>query len=152
MGIRNSGALQLYLKTLLDLHLIREKMPVTAEENSKKIKYIIWDDFLRFYFYFILPNRQRIELNENGWLYDQVIAPKWKNFCGAAFEVFCMKNIKTILSILGITKVFKRFGAYWQTGGGGKDGLQIDLVIERTDGITHLAECKWSTEKIGRYR
>jgi len=150
MGIRNSGALQLYLQTLLDLHLIKTKIPIIAGENSKKVKYIIWDEFLRFYFYFILPNRQPIQLNENNWLYDQIIAPQRHNFCGAAFEIFCMKNIKKILSILEITKVFKRFGTYWQTKNREKEGMQIDLVIERTDRVTHLIECKWSLEKIGK--
>jgi len=28
--------------------------------------------------------------------------------------------------------------------------MQIDLVLERTDGITHLVECKWSRRPAGR--
>jgi hypothetical protein len=36
-----------------------------------------------------------------------------------------------------------RLGAYWDRS------LQIDLLTEREDGITHIAECKWQSRPVG---
>ncbi|MFH1653675.1 MAG: ATP-binding protein [Pseudomonadota bacterium] len=151
MQIKNSGALNLYLKNLTDLQLVRHRSLITKKnlESLKSSKYFIWDEYLRFYFTFILPNMERIRQNVDDWLYDAIMAPKWENYCGYSFELFCWKNIKTIISILGIKKVFQQSGSFWQKQTKAKAGVQIDLVIERTDGITHIGECKWSSGKIG---
>lgn len=148
-GISNSGTLNLYIKNLLDMHLIKETIPITKGETSKSVRYAIWDEFLRFYFNFILPNEERIRLNDDDWLFDSIIAPRWEGFCGRSFELFCVKNIKSIISSLGIKDVFLRSGSFWQVKTKEKEGVQIDMVIERTDNVTHLIECKWSSGKIG---
>lgn len=151
MNMQNSGVLALYLKTLLNLHLIKRYFPITKEMTSKTQRYKLWDEYLRFYFRFIMPNKERINTNDdNEWLFDKLITPYWGAYCGYSFELFCEKNIKAIISILGIKEVFKGFGAYWQTKTARREGLQIDMVIERADNVTHLVECKWSQGKVGK--
>lgn len=149
MDIANSGALNLYLKTLTDLHLIKPVVPITKKESSKSVRYVLWDEFLRFYFKFIHPNEELIRMNGDDWLYDRLIAPGWESYCGYSFELFCMKNVKTIVRILEIKDVFSRSGTYWHAKTVRMEGVQIDMVIERTDKVTHLIECKWSTGKVG---
>lgn len=39
--------------------------------------------------------------------------------------------------------------ADWHAKTARMEGVQIDMVIERADKVTHLIECKWSTGKIG---
>lgn len=149
MGIANSGALNFYLKTLCNLHLIKPIVPITKKESSKSVKYVLWDEFLRFYFRFIYPNEELIQMNMDDWLYDRIIAPHWESYCGYSFELFCMKNVKTIVDVLKIKNVFGRSGTYWHAKTTRTEGVQIDMVIERTDNITHLIECKWSTGRVG---
>lgn len=149
MGIKNSGALNLYLKNLQSLHLIRVLTPITKPVTAKTQKYIIWDEFLRFYFSFIYSSLEQIQLNRDDWLFDKIVAPRWDSYCGYSFEVFCRKNIKAIISRLGVTDVFKRSGTYWRRGTASAEGVDIDIVIERTDRTTHLIECKWSSGEIG---
>jgi hypothetical protein len=64
--------------------------------------------------------------------------------------LFFEKNIKSIISILRIKDVFKKYGTYWRNSTQVKEGIQIDIVIERTDNVTHLIECKWSRSDIGK--
>jgi AAA+ ATPase superfamily predicted ATPase len=149
LGIRNSGALNLYLDTLTALKLIKRVVPIGKKETGKAQRYAIWDEFLGFYFSFIGPNRELISMNADDWLYDRVVAPTWDSYCGYAFELFCMKNLKTVVSLLGIKEVFQRSGTFWQTQTAKREGLQIDMVIERTDQVTHLIECKWSRGAVG---
>ncbi len=149
LNIGNSGALDLYLKSLQKLHLLKESKPITKSATAKTQRYMIWDEFLRFYFTFIYPNKERIQLSLDDWLYDSVISPKWESYCGYSFELFCRKNMKAIILLLQIEKVFERSGTYWRSVTKSEEGLQIDIVIERTDKITHLIECKWSSGKIG---
>ncbi len=151
LAIENSGALQHYLTTLLNLRLIKRSIPIDKDEESKMQRYKICDEYTRFYFTFIKPHKERIVLNEDDeWLFDQFIAPVWPSYCGYAFELFCEKNIRAIISCLGIKNVFKRYGPYWRAPTKMTKGVQIDLVIERTDNVTHLIECKWSSGLIGK--
>lgn len=150
MGIGNTGALNLYLRTLLDLRLIRLDMPIDKPETSRTQRYAIWDEFLRFHFNFIGPSEEMIRMNDEDWLYDRIVAPKWDGYCGYSFEIFCKKNIRAVVDALGIKDVFRRSGTFWQKRTKRKEGVQIDMVIERTDGATHLIECRWSSGTIGK--
>lgn len=151
LRISNSGALDLHLKTLTDIRLIRQIVPIDRTAKTSKFhKYAIWDEFLRFYFTFIQPNKELIAMNTDDWLYDRIVAPKWESYCGYSFELFCVKNIEAIMTLLGIKDTFKRSGTYWRPGTKSQKGVQIDMIIERSDKTTHLIECKWSNGKIGK--
>ena len=52
-----------YLKTLMDLDIVGREVPVTEEnpEKSKKGLYKIKDNYIRFWFAFVYPNRSFIE-------------------------------------------------------------------------------------------
>ena len=53
-----------YLKTLIDLDILEREVPVTENnpEKSKMGQYRIKDNFLRFWFRFVYPQRARLEL------------------------------------------------------------------------------------------
>lgn len=151
LRISNSGALDLHLKTLTDIRLIRKIVPIDrTAKTSKFYKYAIWDEFLRFYFTFIQPNKELITMNTDDWLYDRVVAPQWESYCGYSFELFCVKNIEAIITLLGIKNVFRRSGTYWRPGTKNHNGVQIDMIIERSDKTKHVIECKWSNGKVGK--
>ncbi len=61
---------------------------------------------------------------------------KYMNWRGHAFEILCMDHIEQINKALGISGI--RTDEYsWQIGKK-KDGVQIDLVIDRDDGIINI--------------
>ena len=97
------------------------------------------DPFLLFYYYFLGENsREQVRKFEN---YKNEPG-KFMNWRGHAFEVLCMYHIPEIKKALGISGV--RTNEYaWQSSKK-KNGAQIDMVIERDDGITDICEEKYT--------
>ena len=64
------------------------------------------------------------------------LAP-YKSWSGLAFETVCLKHIQQIKKALGVGKVYSVHSG-WQN-----DKAQVDLVIDRDDGIINLCEMKF---------
>ena len=62
---------------------------------------------------------------------------------GIAFEEVCLQHISQIKSALGIAGVSTRESAYIVRGNGDKQGMQIDLLIDRADDVVNLCEMKY---------
>ena len=65
---------------------------------------------------------------------------KYTNWRGHAFEILCMYHIDSIKSALGISGVHTNEYAWVSE----KNEVQIDLCIERDDGIINLCEEKYT--------
>ena len=65
-----------YLKTLIDLGILRREVPVTEDnpEKSKMSLYQIKDNFLRFWFRFVYPERGRLELGQADYVMQKIKA------------------------------------------------------------------------------
>jgi predicted AAA+ superfamily ATPase len=64
---------------------------------------------------------------------------------GYAFEQVCLAHIQQILSALGISGVLTEYSSWRSTQSG--PGTQVDLVIDRADGIVNLCEMKYSNQQ-----
>ena len=64
-------------------------------------------------------------------------------FSGYAFEEICLSHIPQIKKKLGISGVSSRVTA-WRSKGA-KPGAQIDLIIDREDGVINLCEMKFTS-------
>ncbi len=60
------------------------------------------------------------------------------------------RNLDVLLDILDANEVVSRVGSYWHNKTAKRRGVQIDLIVERDDGVTHVIECKWSRNAVGR--
>ena len=65
---------------------------------------------------------------------------RYTNWRGHAFEILCQYHIESIKRALGISGVKTNEYAWVNE----KNGIQIDLVIERDDGIINLCEEKYT--------
>ena len=66
----------------------------------------------------------------------------WK---GHAFERVCLQHIPQIKAALGIAGVQTNACSWFARGSKERHGAQIDLVLQRADGVTDLCEMKHST-------
>lgn len=74
--------------------------------------------------------------------------PRWRTWSGHAFEMACLKHVDSLRRALGISGVKTEASAWHSRGGKGSDpGAQIDLLIDRADGIINLCEMKHGEEK-----
>lgn len=107
------------------------------EKKSKNILYRLVDFYTLFYFNFIHNNRYNDEHFWNNFTENA----KHRAWSGFAFEQVCMMHLKQIKHKLGITGVLTQV-ASWQSSKA-KDGAQIDLLIDRSDGVINLCEMKY---------
>lgn len=62
----------------------------------------------------------------------------------AAFEIVCLHHVEQIRKALGISGVQTRAYSWTCRGGADRVGAQIDLLLDRRDGIVDLCEMKFS--------
>ncbi|WP_436932489.1 ATP-binding protein [Halosimplex halobium] len=140
----DSGPLSKYLQTLRRLRLIERDVPVTASpKQSKRSRYRVADEFLRFWFRFVEPNRSGIE-EAPGVVYDGTIEPNLPDHVATTFEDVCQEVVWEAIrrDELG---PYSEVGRWWY----GEDEIDIVGLAPDADRIL-LAECKWTTDPVGR--
>src|ERR1035437_2654346 len=62
LGLKSTG-LSRYLRTLMDLDILERQVPITEDnpEKSKRGLYRLKDNFVRFWFLFVYPNKNMLE-------------------------------------------------------------------------------------------
>ena len=139
----DSGPLSKYLQTLRRLRLIDREVPVTASaKQSKRSRYQVADEFLRFWFRFVEPNRSSIE-EAPDIVYDGTIEPNLPDHVATTFEDVCQEAIwETIRR--GKLESYSEVGRWWY----GEDEIDIVGLAPGADRIL-FAECKWKSEPVG---
>ena len=97
------------------------------------------DPFLLFHYNFLSKNATVQVKTFDEYKSD---TGKYMNWRGHAFEVLCLYHIEQIKNALGISGV--NTNEYSWISSKKKGGAQIDLVIERDDGIANLCEEKFT--------
>lgn len=133
-----------YITVLRELGLVKRITSLTerAPQKSRKGLYIIADNYLSFWFRFILPNRSLIESGNADVVYREMIEPNLSDYMGSLFEDICQQYVRRYWTEkLRIAP--KKVGAYWESE------LEIDLLTENIDGSHWIGECKWWDAPVG---
>lgn len=110
-----------------------------GKRNHNTIFQLI-DNFTLFYLRFMKENRSR---ENNFWSYN-IDTPLHYNWAGLAFERLCLWHIPQIKMALGIFGVSTECFAWLKKQDDESKGVQIDLIIDRKDGIINICEMKYS--------
>ncbi len=98
--------------------------------------YQIYDPFCRFATDFLLKKKA------SSWLsYENT--PSYYSWLGNAFELLCLAHVDEIKNALGISGV--ETAEYSYRSKTHCPGAQIDLVIDRKDGVSNLCEMKYTS-------
>ena len=138
LGLKTGGNLTMLLQNLIRCDFLR-----MYNVKGKKIKsssgiYQIKDFFSLFYATFLQNN---VTTNEHFWT-DHIETPTLNTWYGLSFERVCMSHIPQIKKALGIDRINTEYFS-WRSRKQ-KDNVQIDLVIERSDGNVNICEIKYS--------
>jgi predicted AAA+ superfamily ATPase len=71
--------------------------------------------------------------------------PAHSAWTGYAFEQVCLAHLPAVKRALGISGVATSVGS-WRSARGARPGAQVDLVIDRADGIINLCEIKYAND------
>lgn len=142
----NGGELTNILKNLSACDFIRSYSSPAKKERDKT--YQLTDMYSLFYLRFIHgenghDERYWTNLGNNG---------KKTAWEGYAFEQVCLHHVRQIKEKLGISGILSNVYAWNQKAYTDKDGNkwnggQIDLVIDRNDGVMNLCEMKYSQDE-----
>lgn len=128
-----------YLSNLVNLHVIEELYPVLSDKERKRNrKYALSDNYFKFYFRFIYPNKS--ELISTGRITDFDIG--YNQYLGKIFEDVSREFLddKNKDKTKSLPFEFTKIGCWWHRD------KEIDLVA-LNDGSKEIlfVECKWKT-------
>ena len=132
-GVENSGSLTRYLKVLEQCGFVRKFTEIG--KKTKGAVHQLVDNFTLFHYRFIEANKAN---DPHFWsaMLDSRVHSTW---AGLAFERLCLQHVDGIKRALGIGGVLANVHS-WRN-----EHAQIDLLIDRRDGIVNLCEMKyWS--------
>jgi AAA+ ATPase superfamily predicted ATPase len=137
------GPLSKYLQTLRRLRLVDREVPVTASaKQSKRSRYLVADEFLRFWFRFVEPNRSSIE-EAPTTVYDGTIEPNLFDHVATTFEDVCQETVWEAIR-RGDLGPYSEIGRWWY----GEDEIDIVGLAPDADRIL-FGECKWTSAPVG---
>lgn len=136
------------IKKLIDLGFIDKEIPFGVEEkNSKKSLYKISDQFLSFYYRFVVPNISFINLDRKKPI-EETLNEGLNGFVSEFWEKVCREAV-TGNELFG--HLFGKASRWWgsvKTESGIKQ-MEIDIVAESLDKETILVgECKWTNPEM----
>lgn len=144
-GLEDNGALSKILDDLEWCGFIRGYTVIGKQVKDEIFQLI--DHYTLFYYEFIHGKRH----GKNFW---QAMEgkPQYNNWCGRAFERVCLWHTDQIKQKIGISGVLTNEYAWRhvpknQSAEPKSEGLQIDLLLDRSDGIIDLCEIKYSSDK-----
>jgi hypothetical protein len=136
--LESNGKLSEILEDLENCGFIRKYNMIGMK--SKGALYQLIDFYTLFYFRFIQNN----PINDEHFWSKSIGTGEYNNWCGLAFERLCLLHSRQIKIKLGISGIISSEYAWWTGQKDGKRGAQIDLLIDRNDGVINLCEMKYT--------
>jgi AAA+ ATPase superfamily predicted ATPase len=140
-GLPEGGTFNRTVEDLYESGFITKHRPF--EKKKKETIYRLIDMYSLFYLNFINNN---VKNRANTW---QKIAnqARFVSWSGYAFENICLQHSNQILNKLGISGTFTEISSWRHKGNDELPGAQIDMLIDRKDGMINLCEAKFSNKE-----
>ncbi len=149
-GVGDSPVTARYLDILQQMRLVYRRVPATESqpEKSKKGLYAIADYFLRFWFRYVHPYLNSLNLGMADGILAQRVRPTFDQFVSYAFEEAARSYIIRAARNGQLPFLPERIGSWWDQGR--RAGSEIDvLAISDSEKALIVGECKWSVNPIG---
>lgn len=132
LGIPSGGSFSKSLKELILSGFVLKYDSIT--NNRKTTRFRIYDEFCSFHIQFIVPFK--------GSRWTQIFQKQeYKSWCGYAFETICLKHVAEIKKALNCDQIESK-NYTWSN-----NKAQVDLVIDRSDGVVNLCELKFYNDE-----
>jgi AAA+ ATPase superfamily predicted ATPase len=145
-GVGDSSITARYLDILQRMRLVNRSVPATESqpEKSKKGIYHISDFFLRFWFRYVHPYQNALDLGMADGILAQRVRPTFEQFVCYSFEEAARCYVTHLARSGRLSFLPERIGSWWDKNS------KID-VMAISDGERALlvGECKWSASPVG---
>ena len=140
-GLPDGGTFTRTVDDLLESGFITKYKPFN--KKKKDIIYRLIDLYSLFYLKFIKNN-----VSEQSHTWQKISnSPSFTAWSGYAYENICMIHIKQILIKMGLSGTFTETSSWKHRGDDETPSAQIDLLIDRRDGVVNLCEAKFTQEE-----
>ena len=139
-GLDDNSVFVRALEELEQCNFIR-KYQILGKKQRDAI-YQLMDNFTLFYFRYLTTNTK----NDNHFWTNNLPSRLHSTWAGLAFERVCLWHLPQIKAALGIGGVISNAQSWHTEATKEHDGAQIDLLIDRNDGIINLCEMKFSDD------
>ncbi len=143
LGIAQSGITK-YLKTLIDLDLVKREVPITEKnpEKSKKGLYFIKDNFINFWFKFVWFYRQYLEIDNIEPVMKRIREHFRDNHVSFVYEDICRDKLMKMSSENEIDIQILKCGRWWDKN------TEIDIIgVSEGNSELIFGECKYTEKK-----
>lgn len=145
-GLSSGGGLLRSLRELEAAGFISSLTPYQAKR--KNTVYRLIDEYSWFYLKWIEPAPKRL-LAGDGITYwaKKSQTPSYRSWAGFSFEGVCLRHADRIRSALGLDSVAVETATWHFAAKAGEDapGAQVDLLLDRADGVINLCEMKYAS-------
>lgn len=139
-------SLSKYLRTLASMHLVSKRVPFgESREHSRKGIYRISEPVFAFWYRFVQPNLDAIELNAGELAARDILgSDELPDYIGAQFESICLQWIITQAKLDTLPIRPTAFGSWWGTDPELREQADVDLVAaNKREKQLLVGECKW---------
>ncbi|MBK8636483.1 MAG: AAA family ATPase [Saprospiraceae bacterium] len=141
VSVAAGGSFSRILKSMIDCAFI--EMITPYGKKKKDSIYRLTDFFTHFYIKFVKDSPKG---RANTWE-SYASSSAFMAWTGYAFENICLLHMPQIHHKLGIQGVYTEISSWRFSGNDEIPGAQVDLIIDRKDGIIHLCEAKFSNNE-----
>jgi uncharacterized protein len=135
-----------YLKVLMDLDILEREIPVTEKnpEKSKKGLYRLRDNYLRFWFRFVYPNRSSIEAGHAADVQDKIMKNFIDGHVAYVYEDIAREHTRSLKVLRDKGVNLNAVGRWWDKNN------EIDIVgLDQDSKTIVFAECKYWEGPVG---
>lgn len=136
-----------YLNTLIDLDILEREVPVTESNpaKSKMGQYKIKDNFFCFWFRYVYPYKNYLELGETAAAEKRIRQHLADNHTAYVYEDICREKTWELSGNGEWPCLFERIGRWWD-----RAGNEIDVVgVNEEEKTMLVGECKYWKEPVG---
>ena len=109
-------------------------------KKAKDMLYKLTDEYSLFYLRFMASGKLHGPGSWTAFASNQ----SWISWCGIAFEHICLKHVKQLKQVLGISGLHTEHFVWRHSPRNTEQGAQIDLLIDRADQCMNVCEIKFS--------
>ncbi len=132
----NKSIVSKYISILIDLHIVKRKIPITESKKSRKGRYYISDNFILFWFLYVYPYEEYIERGKQKVVIDEIFS-NFSSYVGHIFE----NVVEDLLWNISLGFIPTKIGSWWY-----KD-KEIDLLaLDKNKKNILFCGCKWSED------
>jgi predicted AAA+ superfamily ATPase len=150
MKVKSGGTLSSLFEDLERCGFISSYAPLAYGDTGRDSKFVLIDNYLHFFYYFIENRLKEIERGEFDSNPARAIThTSYKQWLGYSLERFCLKEHRRLAEILGFGAVAYQVGPFYIRGNKAS-GLQIDLMYKRKDKVLTICEIKYTEARPSR--